>query len=115
MSEKKHCPACGARLWGDGKECTACKREIKILCWEVESADGVLNFRGKKGIIIGALVVGAMYGIPGMGVEFRTVIAMELSAVVSATLGWTVGYGIGALIGLRKPRAVTLEDKDSPG
>lgn len=231
MAEKLQCPACAAKLWGDGSECTACGREIEVLCWEITSGAGNFSFRGKQGlselrerlvdgtialgdrcrqlverlvevvdgtdrfeakedrdwkplreyaqkefalralydpvgaygtrsayitwavagiavatawnadgmlaagahpvaavllglvmvvlfptvigVVIGALVIGAIYGIPGMGVGWRALVAVGLGAAVGGAIGWTIGYGIGALVGLRKSRAIVLDPKDS--
>lgn len=58
------------------------------------------------GLIVGSLVVGSLYGVPGMGMGFRTLVAAFLGVAVGAVVGWTFGYLVGAVIGMREPRRV---------
>ena len=61
----------------------------------------LLLFPTVIGLIIGSLVVSAIYRIPATGMGFRTLIAAILGLLVGLAVGWTVGYAIGALCGLR--------------
>lgn len=58
------------------------------------------------GIAVGSVVVGGIYGFPPFGMAVRTGVAILVGAVVGGLISWTLGFAIGAIIGLTKKKMV---------